>query len=79
MGIATTLDLNDAIGHIAKGVGTALEEKIKAALMPHAEKVVEEVAKQLCRNLKANLDSYRDHVHGDVKISLTIDGNRHEF
>lgn len=79
MAISTELRLEDAIGHIAKGVGNALEEQIKAALMPHAEKVVEEAAKQLCKNLKANLRSYRQMSGNSVQIELVIDRTRHEF
>jgi len=79
MAIATELSLDNAIGHIAKGVGAELEKQIKAALMPHAEKVVEEAAKELCKNLKANMTNYRDHTDGGVKIALVIDGARHEF
>ena len=79
MAIATELSLDNVVGHIAKGVGAELEKQIKAALMPHAEKVVEEVAKQLCQNLKANMTSYRDHIDGSVRIALVIDGARHEF
>ena len=79
MAIATELNLENAVEHIAKGVGAELEKQIKAELMPHAEKVVEEVAKQLCQNLKANMTGYRDHMDGSVKIALIIDGARHEF
>lgn len=79
MAIATELSLDNAIGHIAKGVAAELEKQIKAALMPHAEKVVEEVAKQLCQNLKMNMTNYRDHIDGSVKIALVIDGAQHEF
>ena len=79
MSSTTELSLDNAIGYIAKGVGAALEEKIKTALMPHAEKVVEEAAKQLCQNLKANITNYHDHIDGSVKISLVIDGVRHEI
>lgn len=79
MAIATELDLDNAIGHIAKGVGAELEKQIKAALMPHAEKVVEEAAKKLCQNLKANMTGYRQQLGEGVKIALVIDGARHEF
>jgi hypothetical protein len=77
--ITTKLPLDSAIAHISKGVGMALEEKIKAALMPHAEKVVDEVAKDLCKNLKANLSSYTEYSDFSVRIALVIDGDRHEF
>ncbi|SBT10714.1 hypothetical protein PROAA_610074 [Candidatus Propionivibrio aalborgensis] len=79
MAIAAELSLDNAIGHIAKSVGAELEKQIKAALMPHAEKVVDEAAKKLCQNLKANMTNYRDHIDGSVKIALVIDGARHEF
>jgi len=52
MAMTVDMSLDSAIAYISKGVGAALEEKIKDALRPHAEKVVEEVAKELCRNLK---------------------------
>lgn len=79
MAIATELDLDNAIGHIARGVGAALEEKIKEALMLHAETVVKEVAKQLCQNLKTNMTGYRNCANSGVTIELVIDGARHEF
>lgn len=79
MAITTELSLDNAIGHIAKGIGAELEKQIKVALMPHAEKVVAEVARQLCRNLKANISSYKDLSDGNVRIALVIDGARFEF
>lgn len=79
MVIATEMRLDNAVAHIAKGVGNELERRIKVALMPHAEKVVDEVAKALCQDLKANMTNYYDRLDGDVKIALVIDGERHEF
>lgn len=79
MSITTELSLDNAVAHIAKGVGGELEKRIKAALMPHAEKVVEEVAKSLCQNLKTGMTGYYNHINGDIKIALVIDGARHEI
>lgn len=77
--INTELDLDNAIGHIARGLDTALKEKIKAALMPHAEKVVEEAASKLCQNLKSHIRSYREHADGSVKVQMVINGVSHEI
>lgn len=79
MAIMTELRLENAVGHIAKSIGSELETQIKTALMPHAEKVVEEVAKQLCKNLKTNMVGYYDYGNHEVKIKLVIDGAQHEF
>lgn len=79
MALTTELNLDDAIGHIANGIGATLETKIKAALMSHAEKVVEEVAKQLCENLKAAMTGYYDPIDGAPRIVLVINGVRREI
>lgn len=79
MALLTELSLDDAVAHIDKGVGGELEKQIKAALMPHAEKVVEEAAKRLCQNLKANMTSYRQQHDERIQITLVIDGARHEI
>ncbi len=79
MAITTQLKLGNAIEHIAKSIENELENQIKAALMPHAEKVIEEAAKKLCENLKTNMISYRDYENNEVKIALVIDGARHEI
>jgi len=79
MAITTEMPLENAIGYIAKGLGDELQKQIKAALMPHAEKVVEEVSKKLCQNLKTNMTSWHNKLDGSMNISLVIDGERHEF
>ena len=78
MAIATDISLNNAVSLIEKGIGTGLERRIRDALMPHAESVVCEVAKQLCKDLKANMACYTDHASGDIRISLVINDDRHE-
>lgn len=78
MAFTAELQLENAIGHIAKGVGAELEERVKAALMPYAEKVVEDVAKQLCANLKTNMVGYIGCKDKDVNIALIIDGTQYD-
>ena len=79
MAIATELSLDNALGHIGRSIGAELETKIREALMPHAERVVEEAAKRLCQNLKGNILGYRHGLDGDVNITLVLDGVQHKL
>lgn len=79
MAVTTELPLGKAIDHIENGVSAALEDEIKKALMPHAVNVVEQVAKKLCKNLKANLSSYRSDMDGNTYVTLIINGEKHDI
>ena len=70
--------LSNVAEHIEKGVGLALENEIRRVLMLNAEKVVEEAAKTICKNLKTNTTLIRQMHDNSYEISLVIDGARHD-
>ena len=72
------MPIENIIEHISNSIGATLEQKIKEALMLHTEKVVEEVATQLCHNLKTRIESYSEDYNRNVIVTLRIDGVQKE-
>lgn len=51
-------NIDDLIGSVDKAMSTHLVDMIKARLMPHAEKVVEEVAIGIATELSTRIEQY---------------------
>ena len=73
------MPLPNALDMLDKGIEDALESAIKDKLMYHAEFVVQQVAANMAKNLKASLKHYEHSLNGDVNIAIVIDGVRQDI
>ena len=68
--------LNTISSIIATGIEKNIEAKIKEAIRPYAEKIIEEAAKELSKSIVARMSSYREY-DNIINITLMIDGKKH--
>lgn len=66
------IPLDQAIKFISEGVEQALASRIKEAVAIQAEKIVEEVAKDLTKGIKSSLKAYEEAKTGEIMITLNI-------
>ncbi len=69
------LPIESVVKYIDDGVAQELKSRIKSALMVHAEEVVEQVATELCKDLKLNMQGYYDYRQlPGISLTLNVKG-----
>lgn len=70
------MPLGQVINFISEGIEQTLASRIKEAVALQAEKIVEEVAKDLAKGIKSSLEAFEEAETGKIIVTLNITSPR---
>ena len=74
MAISTELSIDHVAAMIGRQIQNELEARIRAELMKHVEKIVDEAAIKIAKNIKSHLAGYKHILDDQIILHLIIDG-----
>lgn len=74
MAISVELSADYVCQQISKGMQDELEKRIRNEIKKNVDSFVEEAAREIAKNIKANLFGCKNHLNDQIVLHLNIDG-----